>query len=100
MIALFCLFDHYLILKAHALPGYYKLQTPTTPPTPTIIQPYYNHTTTMPQPQPYYKDKTTIQNDMTTIRQPTCPKTNKDPPHQPLKKLSEMCNLVLTLRSY
>jgi hypothetical protein len=78
-------FDH-LILKANALTGYYNRQQPQPPTTTTANN--NNHTTT--KPQPYYKDKTTIQNDTTTIRQPTCPKTNTDPQPQPLKKLSEI----------
>jgi hypothetical protein len=94
MPALF-LFDH-LILKANALTGYYKQQQ--QPPTTTTAN-NNNHTTT--KPQPYYKDKrTTIQNDTTRKGQPTCPKTNKDPQPQPLKKLSEMYNLIPTLRPH
>jgi hypothetical protein len=73
-------FDH-LILKANTLTGYYKRQQQQPPTTTTANN--NNYTTT--KPQPYYKDKTTIQNDMTTIRQPRCPKMNKDPPPHPLK---------------
>jgi hypothetical protein len=51
MPALF-LFDH-LILKANALTGYYKANNNN------------RHTTT--KPQPYYKDKTMIQNYATKI---------------------------------
>jgi hypothetical protein len=80
MPALF-LFDH-LILKANVLTGYYKRQQQQPPTTTTANN--NNHTTT--KPQPYYKDKgTTIQNNTTRIRQPTCPKANKDPQPQPLK---------------
>jgi hypothetical protein len=59
----------------------YNCQPPTTA--------NNNNNLTTTKPQPYYKDKTTIQNDRTTIQQPTCPKTNKDPPLQPLE-LSEI----------
>jgi hypothetical protein len=79
-------FFNSIILKAYALTGYYKRQQPQPPTTTTANN--NNHTTT--KPQPYYKDKTTIQNDTTTIRQPTCPKRNTDPQPQPLKKLSEI----------
>jgi hypothetical protein len=69
-----------------------QLQPPTTTANsqqpPTTANNNNNLTTT--KPQPYYKDKTTIQNDTTTIQQPTCPKTNKDPPLHPLKKLFEI----------